>query len=336
MLTKANITWSVKQIVKMINNGRISFENSVQRGFVWNKSRSSLLIHSLIAGYPVPSVFARKGEDGTYDMLDGKQRLTTIKRFVNNEFALEGLPFTTLNVNGEEIEMDLNGYKYEDLPNDIRDDLDGCSITLYYFDGITEDEVAEMFFRLNNGVAMNSQLMTRVRAMSKAVITKLGSHPIFNQALTKKALEAYTNEDMVIKAAYLMSDHDNLETKNIQAWISENEIDNKLQNKIYCALSRLETAATNLAQDEGNKKTVKKILTKTHFLSLLPLMDKANEDKIKDEDLASWLLKFYGPEDKTSTSYKYNEACGSGSAKKEAVTTRYSELEKSYNKFFQN
>ncbi len=333
MLTKANISWSVKQIVKMINNGKISFENSVQRGYVWNKSRQSLLISSLILNYPVPPIYAKKGEDGIYDMLDGKQRLTTIKKFLNNEFALEGLPFITAVINGEEIEIDLNGYKYEDLPNDIRDDLDSVTLTIYYYDSITDDEVAEMFFRLNYGVPMSATNLTRVRALSKAIITELGNHSIFSQALTKKALEAYTNEDMVIKAAYLMSDHDNLETKNIQTWISETELDSKLKNKIYCSLSRLETVARNLGDD--NKKVIKKILTKTHFLSLLPFMDKSIEDKIKDDDLVAWVLKFYGVEDKTSVSYKYNEACGSGSAKKEAVTTRYSELEKSYNKFFQ-
>lgn len=334
MLTKANITWNVKQVVKMINNGKISFENSVQRGFVWNKSRQSLLIHSLIVGYPVPPCFARKGEDGIYDMLDGKQRFTTLKRFYNNEFALEGLPFTTMVVDGEEIEMDFNGYKYQDLPGDIRDELDSTSLTLYYFDGITEDEVAEMFFRLNNGQPVNSQILTRVKALSKKTISELGQHNIFSLALTKKALEAYTNEDMVIKAAYLLSGNDNLETKNIQAWVADNEIDNKLSHKIYCALTRMETVINVLEQDteKDYKKVIKKMLTKTHFLSLLQIFDKANDNKATDQDLAKWLSKFYGPEDKCSTSAKYNEACGSGSAKREAVTTRYSELEKSYNK----
>ena len=339
MLTKANITW-MEQVAKMANNGKISFENAVQRGYVWNKNRQSLLISSLLLSYPVPPLYARKREDGVYDMLDGKQRLTTIKRYLNNEFALEGIGFVTMMVNGEEVEVDLDGYKYEDLPNDLKDDLDAASLTIYYYDSITDDEVAEMFFRLNWGVPMNSALLTRVRATSKDAISKLGQHPIFTTALTKKAREAYTNEDMVIKAAYLMSDHDNLETKNIQTWISENEIDSKLQNKVYCALSRLESVVkiisdreNNGDEERDNKKIVKKILTKTHFLSLLPIMDKANEEKVKDEVLAKWLLKFYGPEDKCTISNKYNDACGSGSCKKEAVTTRYSELEKSYNKY---
>lgn len=331
MLSKANITWSVKQVVKMISKGTVSFENSVQRGYVWNKSRQSLLIHSLIVGFPVPPCFARKG-DGVYDMLDGKQRLTTLQRFYNNQFPLSGLPMVTVVEDGEEVLIDLNGCKYEDLPNDIKDELDTASLTIYYFDGITEEEVAEMFFRLNYGMVMNSAILTRVKALSKEAIKELGQHPVFELALSAKARENYTNEDIVIKAAYLLSGHDNLETKNVQEWVTENEIDKKLQNKIYCAMSRLETAARKLGEDEDNKATVKKILTKTHFLSLLPLMDKANDEKIKDEVIADFLLKFFKVDNKTSISSKYNEACGSGCAKKETVTTRYSELERYLNK----
>lgn len=331
MLSKANITWSVKQVVKMISKGTVSFENSVQRGYVWNKTRQSLLIHSLIVGFPVPPCFARKG-DGVYDMLDGKQRLTTLQRFYNNEFSLSNLPMVTVVEDGEEVLVDLNGCKYEDLPNDIKDELDTASLTIYYFDGITEEEVAEMFFRLNNGAVMNSAILTRVKALSKEAIKELGQHPVFELALSAKARENYTNEDIAIKAAYLLSGHDNLETKNVQEWVTENEIDKKLQNKVYCAMSRLETAARKLGEDEDNKATVKKILTKTHFLSLLPLMDKANDEKIKDEVIADFLLKFFKVDNKTSISSKYNEACGSGCAKKETVTTRYSELERYLNK----
>lgn len=332
MLNKANITWSVKQVVKMIGNGKISFENSVQRGFVWNKARQSLLIHSIVTGYPIPPCFCRKGEDGIYDMLDGKQRFTTLKRFCNNEFELTGLPMITIQENGEDVLIDLNGCKYEDLPNDIKDDFDSASLTIYYFEGITDDEVAEMFFRLNNGQPVSTPCLVRVRALSKGIIRELGQHPIFQMALTDKARENYVNEDMVIKAAYLLSGHDNLETKNVQEWITDNEIDKKLQNKIYSAMSRLETVVKKLNTEEENKKTVKKILTKTHFLSLLPIIDKATDEKVKDDILADWINKFFGVDNKTSISAKYNEACGSGSAKKESVTMRYNELERSYNK----
>ena len=47
-LNKANITWSCKQIAKMAGNGTFSFDNIIQRSYVWEQTRKSNLIHSLM------------------------------------------------------------------------------------------------------------------------------------------------------------------------------------------------------------------------------------------------------------------------------------------------
>ena len=329
MLKKANISWSVKQVVKMIRNKSIKFDNAVQRGYEWDKRRVGLLIHSLIAGYPVPSFFAAKGEDGKYDMLDGKQRMTSILKFCSNEIELMDIPPVTTVVGDVEMEVDLNGMKYGDLDEDIKDTLDSAMLTVYYFDGITEDEISEMFFRLNNGKACNSAVVTRVKAKSKGIIKELGQNDLFKLALSEKALESYTNEDIVIKALYSLSGADNLETKNIRKWISETEIDEKFALDLACCFDRIKVAAETIQKID--KKIAKKILTKTHMLSLIPFIQKSREDKVKDKELVEWLRTFYGFADKTSISSKYNEACSTGCNKKEAVKARYLELEKSYN-----
>lgn len=330
MLKKANISWSVKQVVKMIRNGNIKFDNAVQRGYEWDKKRASLLVHSALVGFPIPAFYAVKGEDGKYDMLDGKQRMTSLFKFCNNEFELTDIPGVVRTVGETEMEFDFNGMKYEDLDEDVRDDLDSAMLTVYYFDGITEDEVAEMFFRLNNGKAVNSSVTTRVKAKSKGIIKELGQHSLFQMALSKKALESYTNEDIAIKALYMLSGADNLETKNVRAWISETEIDEKFASDLICCFERIKVAAE--AIEKIDKKTAKKILTKTHMLSLIPFIQKSRIDKVKDKELIDWLLSFYNVEDKCSKSFKYNEACATGANKIQAVTTRYKELEKSYNK----
>ena len=330
MLVKANIPLSVKQIGKMVDRNKIIFENAVQRGFEWDVRRQSLFIHSLLVGYPVPPVFARKGEDGSYDMLDGKQRLTTIKRFLDGAFALTDVPPLVYMIDNTEMEMDINGYKYENLDSDIRDDFDAASIVLYYFDGITDEEVSEMFYRLNNGKAISNGTLVRVKALSKEAVSYLGSHEVFKKALTKRGLESYQNEDIAIKALFLMDGHDNTETKNVREWIWHTEVDKRLVEDVHGVLTRLELATDIIRNDDA--KLAKKILNKTNMLSLIPMIHQSWEDKVKDADLAAWLVGFFDAEGK-SVSQKYNEAC-SGTDKAVSVTTRFSELEKSYNKMF--
>ena len=58
----SSITWTCKQIVKMMEKETISFNNVVQRSFVWERHRMSELIWSIIMGYPIPPVYAERGE----------------------------------------------------------------------------------------------------------------------------------------------------------------------------------------------------------------------------------------------------------------------------------
>ena len=330
MMKKANISWSVKQVVKMIRNGNIKFDNAVQRGYEWDKKRASLLVHSALSGYPIPPFYAIKGEDGKYDMLDGKQRMTSLKQFYDNEFALVDVPGVDGEVGGVPAILDINGMKYDELDDDVRDNLDSTMLTVYYFDDITEDEIAEMFFRLNNGKAVSSSVTTRVKAKSKAIIKELGQHELFQMALTKKALESYANEDIVIKAAYMLDGADNLETKNVRQWISETEIEKPFALELTCVFERIKVATEGIEKED--KKIAKKILSKTHLLSLVPIIQQSRTDKVKDEDLKKWLMSFYGTTDKTTVSNAYNESCTSGSMKKEQVVIRNNELKKSYDK----
>lgn len=98
-LEKSSISWSAKQLKNMIASGKIDFDHIIQRSYVWERKRKTALIESMILGYPIPAVFAKRADDGTgkrggniYSIMDGKQRLSTVAQFLNDEFALTELP----------------------------------------------------------------------------------------------------------------------------------------------------------------------------------------------------------------------------------------------------
>ena len=64
-MIKASIPWTCKQVHKMTTNGSLIFDNAIQRGFVWDKNRQSLLIDSILRGFPVPPFYTIK--DGRTD-----------------------------------------------------------------------------------------------------------------------------------------------------------------------------------------------------------------------------------------------------------------------------
>ncbi|KAA6431607.1 DUF262 domain-containing protein [Dyadobacter flavalbus] len=84
--------FSVEYIVnKFIGRGILDLNPDFQRKFVWDKKRQSNLIESLMLGIPIPTFYLAEGNDGTFHVIDGLQRLSTLRDFLNNEFSLRNL-----------------------------------------------------------------------------------------------------------------------------------------------------------------------------------------------------------------------------------------------------
>lgn len=78
---------SIKELVSMISDDIINISPDYQRQFRWDAERQSLLIESLFLGIPVPSLFMATNSDGTWEVIDGVQRLSSVVNFVANTDA---------------------------------------------------------------------------------------------------------------------------------------------------------------------------------------------------------------------------------------------------------
>ena len=59
-----------------------------QRDFIWDESKQSKLIESVIMRIPLPVIYLAEDEQGRLVVVDGLQRLTTFKRFKENKLRL--------------------------------------------------------------------------------------------------------------------------------------------------------------------------------------------------------------------------------------------------------
>ena len=334
MLRRANINWNAKQLVKMMEKGTIKFDNAVQRGLVWDDKRKSLLIHSMIEGYPIPAFYAAK-VDGCYDMLDGKQRSNAIAEFVKGNYVLTDLPNITLE-DGDEI--DISGMVFNELPEEIQDVILSYSLTVYYFEDITDDQITEMFARLNNGKPLSAIELTRVRAKSIETIRQLGRHPLFSVALSEKAINRYTNEDIVIKT-WVMLNKENpcLDTKVLRpitetAEFTENDI--KTIINVFDTILDCYNYIINLEEDSKvHARVAKRLITRTHLISVTPLIRDCLNNGISVETFANFFMTFFNGS-RGATNYEtYNAHCTSGSGHEQAVTARLDAINDAWEKF---
>lgn len=339
MLKRANINWTARQLAKMVEKRSIVFDNAVQRGHVWDNERKSLLIHSMIVGYPIPPFYAKKTEDGIYDCLDGKQRSSAITDFMMGKYKLTDLPEVPTE---DEQLIDISGMDFESLPDNFKDEITGYSLTVYYFDDITDDEVSEMFFRLNNGKPLTAIELTRVKAKSIEVIQDLGRHDIFLDALTEKAMNRYTNEDIVIKSyAILFTENPSLETKKIRPFMESVEITEEQKHDIQTAFTRLletfrEIKNISVPDDQERKlrdKVAKRMLGRTHLITLVPVALKSVNDEVSVGNFAKWVYRFYSGGRAATINDNYNACASAGSARAEAVQTRLTAAMTDYQDF---
>jgi len=156
---------------------RIDPEAEYQRGLVWSPSQQRLLIDSLLRGYDMPKLYFHKLPEGgrfLYAVVDGKQRLTAMWRYLNDEFRLlRDSEFDGLG--------NLGGKTWSELPRPAQDRLQFAKVTVSEIEEATDDEVAELFLRLQRGEPLRAAekrnaVLGPVRTF---VATKLATHPLF-------------------------------------------------------------------------------------------------------------------------------------------------------------
>lgn len=88
-----NKPFSLKQINDLIDDGDIELSPDFQRNFIWDDTRQSRLIESILLGLPLPSIYLSQYKDGRLTIVDGLQRIMTIRRFLNNQLKLSNLEY---------------------------------------------------------------------------------------------------------------------------------------------------------------------------------------------------------------------------------------------------
>lgn len=123
---------------------KLKLDPDFQRKYKWDKEgweRASRFIESCLMRIPLPACYFAEKEDGTHFVIDGVQRLTTIQKFFNDDFALEGMSAF----------KELEGKKFSQLGT-YRSELEATTIRCIVLRKENPPNlVQEIFSRLNQG-----------------------------------------------------------------------------------------------------------------------------------------------------------------------------------------
>ena len=145
------INIDIQTIVTRIRDNDINLQPDFQRGEVWSLNKKKKLIDSLLRNWDIPPIHVVDDGTGIDEVLDGQQRLVSIRDFCNNEYCVDGM----IKPADRHIE-ELDGLYYDDLPVEIRRAFNKRYITVVRLTNYKAEEPAELFYRLNQPVPLTA------------------------------------------------------------------------------------------------------------------------------------------------------------------------------------
>ncbi len=118
--------------------GKLDIRPPYQREFVYEQKEQNLVIHSVRNNFPLSIMYWNVKDDGTFEVLDGQQRILSICEYVAGNFSIDGLSFNN-------------------LTNDIQEDVLNYPLDIYVCKGKASKRI-EWFEIINvAGKALNPQ-----------------------------------------------------------------------------------------------------------------------------------------------------------------------------------
>lgn len=149
--------YTVEETAKGINDGSISLDSEIQRETKqWNKEMKEKLICSIFENVAIPEMISNRDNNDVLVILDGKQRLSTIKEYFNDEFVVSSKYIDN------SLAESVANKKYSELSVDTSNRFKNGQIWISTYTNLPIEEQEELFVRYNNEVPLKSSNKYRV------------------------------------------------------------------------------------------------------------------------------------------------------------------------------
>jgi len=147
---------------KYEERGTVKLDPDFQREDVWSRKQQSELIESILMGIPLPVMYFAEDKYGNLQVIDGRQRLTALFKFLNNEFKINSAPILT----------HIKNKNFKELEPKEQIKLEDYQLIVYIIKPQTPDRIKfDIFDRVNRGgTQLNKQEMRNALYQGKSTV----------------------------------------------------------------------------------------------------------------------------------------------------------------------
>lgn len=337
---------TIKEVIKKLISEKYDRNHEVQRSVVWNDKEMSDLIHTIVTGFHVPEMFLLNVGGGKYYIMDGNQRLSAILKLIKGELVLTGIKGNVLyesDDDGSVIEYDLNGKRWSDLPDEIKECINSYMLWFVEYDGteMSEEHQRRLFTKINSGKKLSTKDRNIASCYDLKNITSIGEHEFFKKLMTKAALEVNRKHISLIMKIYAMLfvEKPSFVSETFNNLMEDTIIDDEQKDVINSVLDRMESildGIKTIADKDDRKFFLKKFKTETHLIALVPVIKDSIDRGLDSGRVVDFIRWFFNSENTTSIDIDYDDSCAGSTAKPGQIAKRNRAIMAAWNQFTTN
>lgn len=268
-----------------VRQKKINPKPQYQRGPVWSPDKKQLLIDTIIRGYDIPKFYLRKtGGDFEHEVVDGQQRLRAIWEFCDNKYVLGSY--------SDDIpeEGDLSGRYFKDLSSEQQEKILAFTLTVTQIDDATENEIRELFLRLQSGESLNpAEKRNAMIGNMRDFVSELANHKAFLKTNINNRRFEYDDWAAHITCLELASGPTNLKAADLKKMYEDEasfEYNGRVARKIKKVLNYM---------DKVLNEYVPEMNIKWGFVDLYLLISKLIDEYVitkRHQDFLAFYLSF--------------------------------------------
>ncbi len=184
-MRKSNVRWTIQELKD--KRQLVEFPEYQREPTVWNLEKKRRLIDSILRGFDIASIYLFKKPDGTYDCIDGRQRINAILSYLGENEAIPEDNNFRLTMRNEIYDdkgkySQSEGKTFKELPPELQNEILQYTVNVVEISKVDdEEELNLLFLRLQLGQILNAgeRLHAMTGDMREYIFNDIGKHEFF-------------------------------------------------------------------------------------------------------------------------------------------------------------